>query len=142
MQVAALQDIVKKKDEELGKAREQMLERTKELRDVIDAKDTLGHDVQAITDRALKYGSVPVSAIHSDSCPRRLEELLQAKEKLLRDMSKREERFEDEFRAVRSRADTDHMHAIAALEQEITAIRMEAQSDKIVRSHVTPYAVL
>jgi hypothetical protein len=53
-QVAALQGTVKDKDGEIGKMREQMLARTTELRAIIGAKDSLGNDVQAITDRALK----------------------------------------------------------------------------------------
>ena len=38
--------------------REQALERTKELRKIIGAKDDLGNDVQAITERALKFAFV------------------------------------------------------------------------------------
>lgn len=54
--MATLNDTVKAKDGEISKMREQMLDRTKELRTIIGVKDSLGNDVQAITDRALKFG--------------------------------------------------------------------------------------
>ncbi len=66
--------------------------------------------------------------------PFRLEELLQQKEKVLQEMSRRENRFEEEFRVMRSRVDTDHARNIADLENQISAIRLEAQSDKQART--------
>ena len=129
-QLAAANDTIKKKDEEIGKQREQLLERTKEMRDVIGSRDTLGGDVKAITDRALKHVLACVAVWFTDA---RLEELLQQKERLLRDMAVREEKFETELRTLKTAAEHEHMRTVAVLENELSSIRLDAQSDKIVR---------
>jgi flagellar biosynthesis/type III secretory pathway chaperone len=62
----------------------------------------------------------------------RLEELLQQKEKVLQEMTRREARYEEEFRVLRSRMDVEHSRSISELETRISTITMEAQSDKQV----------
>lgn len=111
--VALAHETIKKKDGEISAMREQSLERTKELRALVATKDTLGNDVQAITDRAIK-----------------LEELLQQKEKVLQEYSRREGRYEEELRHVRSKMESEHMRVINELEAQINAITLEGQSDK------------
>ena len=54
-QLASAVDAIGKKEKAIAELHSQALERTKELRTFMSAKDGLGSDIQAITERALKY---------------------------------------------------------------------------------------